>query len=129
MTAPGDATETTATPVLDALDFAVVESHLQVRAAALQEEHKQSEPVVASQAPTLKRPGSNGAGASARGGQLLEALLKHPLWTAGGIGLGVMAAVDTTNPPPASPSGEDSGIARSAFYFGEEQPWLRLEEQ
>ena len=123
---PEDATET---PVLDALDFAVVENHILVRAAALQEERKHSEPVVASQAPAVKWPKSNGAGASAGGGHLLEAMLTHPLWTAGGIGLGVMAAVDTTNPPPASPSGEDSGISRSAFYFGEDQPWLRLEQQ
>ena len=100
-----------------------------MRAAALQEEYEQSAPAVVSQAPAVTRPKSNGAGASTSGGHLLEALLTHPLWTAGGIGLGVMAAVDTTDPPVASPSGEDSGIQRRAFYFGQDQPWLRLEEQ
>ena len=126
---PADATETEDAAVLDALDFAVVENLTLLRAAALQEEYEQSEPIVASQAPVVTHPKSNGAGASTGGGHMLEALLTHPLWTAGGIGLGVMAAVDTTDPPPASPSGEDSGIQRSAFYFGQDQPWLRIEQQ
>ena len=126
---PEEATETADTAVLDALDFAVVENHTLVRATALQEERKESEPSVAAQAPAVNLRKSKGAGATTGGGQTLEALLTHPLWAAGGIGLGVMAAVDTTDPPVASPSGEDSGISRRAFYFGQDQPWLRLEQQ
>ncbi|MEE3370974.1 MAG: hypothetical protein VX346_16675 [Planctomycetota bacterium] len=127
---PEGATETADAAVLDALDFAVVENHTLVRATALQQEERQeSGPSVAVQAPAVNLRKSNGAGASTSGGQTLESLLTHPLWAAGGIGLGVMAAVDTTDPPVASPSGEDSGITRRAFYFGQDQPWLRLEQQ
>ena len=121
--------ETDAAVVLDALDFALVECNTLVRSVVLREKHTQVEPSGAAQAVSENPRRSNGSGGSAGGGNGLEALLTHPLWAAGGIGIGVMAAVDTTDPPPASPSGEDSGIPRRAFYFGEDQPWLRLERQ
>ena len=122
--------ETEAVPVLDALDFAVVTSVNVVRAAILKEADRPAGQPVAGEAPATSRDRTGGSsGSGGGGGKVLGTLLTRPLLVSGGIGVAVLAGVGVVEPPPASPSGEDSGIARRMFYFGEDQPWLQIEER